>query len=320
MKISKEMLHIDLQPYYWKVNALRPVFGNKILLGAFNTVVRMMKGRNIDGLDCSEVYIPSADGKTRIRTRLYKPLNHEGTLPGLLYLHGGGYMTGTPEMAPNEIKRFIEKRPCVVIAPDYRLSVEAPYPAALNDCCDALVWAKENAGDLGVNPDKFIVAGHSAGGGLTAAVTLRMRDTKQVNIAFQMPIYPMIDDQQPHDPARQMYRTTWDSKTNLFGWGLYLRDLHAKGADIPAYAAPARNHDYTDFPPTISFVGTLEPFHMETVAYMAALEAAGIDVRFKAFEGCFHGFEIIAANTNIGRAGLDYTYDSYAEFYDKYAV
>lgn len=321
MIITKDMLHTDLQPYYWKVNALRPVFGNKPLLIAFNAIVdQTMKGRDIDGLDCSEINVKGSDGKTQIRTRIYKPLNHDGPLPAMLFIHGGGYIAGVPEMSDNEIKCFIETRPCVVIAPDYRLSLEAPYPAALNDCCDTLLWARDNAGQIGINSDKFIIAGNSAGGGLTAAVTLKMRDTKEVNIAFQMPIYPMIDDQQPYDPARQMFRTSWDTKTNKFGWQQYLKDLHAKGEDIPPYAAPARNRDYTDFPPTISLVGTLEPFHVETVNYMTAIKAAGIDVRFKAYEGCFHGFEITAADTGIGRKGRDFTYDSYAEFYDRYAV
>ena len=238
----------------------------------------------------------------------------------MLYFHGGGYISGLPEQAGNEIKRFIETRPCVVIAPDYRLALEAPYPAAFDDCYDTLLWARDNARDIGINPDKFIIAGHSAGGGLAAAVTLKARDTKDVTIAFQMPIYPMIDDTQTQDPARQIYGGTWDNHTNKFAWQQYLRDLRVKGPTIPPYAAAARNRDYTDFPPTSSFVGSLEPFYWETVTYMVALKAAGVDTRFEVFEGCFYGFEIVAGNTPIGKKGQQFTYDSFAEFYDAYAV
>lgn len=321
MKVTKEMVHGDLRSRYRMLSALRPVFGNKVLVSAFNTVLkRSYRGRDIDGLECSEVLVPGHDGVTKIRTRIYRPSNHHGDLPAMLYIHGGGYISGIPEQAGNEIRRFIETRACVVIAPDYRLALEAPYPAAFDDCYDTLIWARDNAQHLGIKPDSLIVAGHSAGGGLAAAVTLKARDTGDVNIAFQMPIYPMIDDTQPDDPSRHMLGGTWDSRTNRFGWQQYLRGLRAQGQDIPAHAAPAHNRDWSGLPPTVSFVGTLEPFYQETAAYMQALRTAGVDTRFKVFEGCFHGFEIVAGDTAIGREGQQFTYDSYAAFYDAYAA
>ncbi|SIO00266.1 alpha/beta hydrolase [Vannielia litorea] len=321
MIVTKDMVHGDLRSRFRTLSALRLVFGNRVLVSALNALVkRTYRGRDIDGLVCGEILVPGHDGTTRIRTRIYRPSDHDGDLPAMLYIHGGGYISGIPEQAANEIRRFIETRPCVVIAPDYRLALEAPYPAAFDDCYDTLLWVRDNAQQLGINPDRIIVAGHSAGGGLTAAVTLKARDTGDVKIAFQMPIYPMIDDTQPDDPAREILGGTWDSRTNRFGWQQYLRDLRARGQDIPAHAAPARNQDYSGFPPTISFVGTIEPFYPETVTYIEALKAAGIDTRFEAFEGCFHGFEIVAADTPIGQRGQRFTYDSYADFYDAYAT
>ncbi|WP_310993970.1 alpha/beta hydrolase [Aequorivita marina] len=319
MKVKKNMLHKDLQSYYRSINALRLIFENKWLLKPFNAITALItNGKNVKDLDCSEVYVLSSDGKTKIRARIYKPKSQQEKLPIMLYIHGGGYISGTPEMAAGEIKKFIQKRPCVVISPDYRLALKAPYPAAFNDCYDTMLWAKNNADQLGINNDKFIIAGHSAGGGLTAAVTLKARDTKDVNIAFQMPIYPMIDDTQPTDKSREIYNLTWDNTTNTFGWKQYLRGIKAQGKEVPAYAAPARNKDYLNFPPTISFVGTLEPFYKETEQYINALKNADIDVKFKIFEDCFHGFEAVASKTSIGQEGQKFTYDSYAEFYDKY--
>lgn len=321
MKVTKNSVHSDLRGQFRMLNAARPMFGNRFLTSLLNAAVnRSYRGRDVEGLDCSEVFIPGHDGKTKIRTRIYRPQTHTGDLPAMLYFHGGGYISGLPEQADNEIKRFIETRPCVVIAPDYRLALEAPYPAAFDDCYDTLLWARDNARDIGINPDKFIIAGHSAGGGLAAAVTLKSRDTKDVTIAFQMPIYPMIDDTQPEDPVRQIHGGTWDNRTNKFAWQQYLREIRANGPHVPVYAAAARNRDYTDFPPTISFVGSLEPFYRETVTYMGALKAAGIDTRFEVFDDCFHGFEIVAGNTPIGQKGQQFTYDSYAEFYDAYVV
>ncbi|WP_460274734.1 alpha/beta hydrolase [Celeribacter sp. ULVN23_4] len=321
MRVTKDLVHRDLQSRYRMLSAARHLFRRRFPLSVFNALLGgMFRGRNVDGLICDETHVPSHDGTTHIRTRIYRPANYDGPLPALLYIHGGGYITGLPEQSGNEIKRFIETRPCVVIAPDYRLALDAPYPAALDDCYDTLLWVRDNAGQIGIDPDKIIVAGHSAGGGLTAAVTLKARDTDDVNIAFQMPIYPMIDDTQPDDPSREVLGGTWDSRTNRFGWGQYLRSLHASGQDIPPYAAAARNTDYSGFPPTISFVGTLEPFFWETVAYMDAIKAAGVDTRFEVFEGCFHGFEIVAGDTPIGQKGQRFTYDSFAEFYDAYAA
>ena len=97
----------------------------------------------------------------------------------------------------------------------------------------------------------------------------------------------MIDDQQPTDASREMQVPVWSSLTNKVGWGAYLAELHKRGADIPAYAAPARNRDYQDFPPTITFVGTLEPFYWETQAYVKALGEAGVPCVIRSLIGVF---------------------------------
>jgi acetyl esterase/lipase len=280
---------------------------------------RSARGKAVETLQCEEAYIPSSDGAAQIRVRIYRPREAAGELPLMLYIHGGGYIMGCPEMTNDFYERFIETRPCVIVAPDYRKAWTKPFPAGLDDCYDTLLWAIGNADDLGIRRRKVIVAGHSAGGGLTAAVTLKARDQGDVDIAFQMPFYPMIDDRQPSDPAREIHTPVWDTTMNRIGWGSYLADLQRQQAEIPAYAAPARNADYSGFPPTITFVGTLEPFFWETRAYVEALRAADVDVAYKEYEGCFHAFELFAGNKPVGRDGMDFTFERYAGFYDKYA-
>ena len=321
MKVTKDMIHKDIRMEFTLLRGMPVVFSNKWLLKAFDGLSRFIQvGSNIKSLDCEETTIPGRQGQQGIRVRIYRPKNHKGKLPAMLYLHGGGYILGSPENAHAAIEKFIHKRPCVIIAPDYRKATSEPYPAALNDCYDTLVWAKEHASDLNILDKRFMVAGHSAGGGLTAAVTLLNRDRKEVDIAFQMPFYPMIDDTQPDDPQRYMITSVWDSRSNKAGWDAYLSDLKKKNRDIPAYAAPARNKDYSHFPPTITFVGDKEPFYWETVDYAKALEAAGIPVRFKIYEGCFHGFDMVNERKPIAKDAQDFTYNHYAEFYDKYVV
>ena len=317
MRSLKTLLDPQLRLKYPKVAIIGFLMTKTWGVRLLTFLTRLSDGKNIDGLDCSQQHIPSGSGGPDIRLRIFKPRNVNGPLPCLLFLHGGGYMIGNPEATFNSIKQFIYTRPCIAIAPDYRKSVEAPYPAAFNDCYDTLLWIRDNAAFLGVRADQIIVGGPSAGGGLTAALTLKARDTGDVKIAFQMPLYPMIDDRQNTESARQMTLYPWDARLNKKGWDLYLAGLNQTHAEIPAYAAPARNNDYTDFPPTITFVGDLEPFRDETIAYAEALSAAGIPVAFELFKGCFHGFDLIAPDAGISKKANRFLLEAYGRYYDQ---
>lgn len=317
MQITKDQVHPDLKSLYGPLSVMAALM-KKPWFRRFSTWAgdHLLQGKDIESLDCDERYIPSSDGHWQIRTRIYRPKQIEGPLPAMIYIHGGGYIIGSPETAHSIIERFVATRPCVVIAPDYRKAFTEPFPAGFNDCYETLLWAKDNAADLGINDTGFIVAGHSAGGGLTAAVTLKARDTGDAKLAFQMPIYPMIDDTQPVDSRRTMKSPVWDTELNKIGWDAYLAGVRSRGEEVTSYAAPARNQDYSNFPPTISFVGTMEPFYPEDVAYVDALRDAGIEVAFKEYPGCFHAFDMMAKG--IGDEAKDFTYDRYAEFYDRY--
>ena len=316
MKITSDMVDDSLKPYFWPMKLLAFMLSKKSAVKLINKASARRKGANVDDLHCQERYIPSRNGGPAIRIRIFKPLNVTGELPGFLYLHGGGYLIGTPENYPGIIKKFVNAGPCILIAPDYRKALEAPYPAALNDCYDTLLWLKENAQSLGAIPDKFIVGGHSAGGGLTAAVALKARDTKDVDIAFQMPIYPMIDDRQITESASDTDSPVWSSKTNKLGWHLYLKELREKGLEIPAYAAPARATDYANLPPTITFVGDLEPFRDETIEYVENLRKMAVPVEFKLFEGCYHGFDEVAPDSEVAQQAWRFVLDRFSNFID----
>ena len=283
MKVTRQMLNEGLRRRLNVLKMIAFIFRYKPLARLFNVLNSRSIGKDVEGLKCEEVYMPSSDGSYSIRVRIYRPPIGAGELPAMLYLHGGGYLFGNPEFAGDFYLETINKRPCVIVAPDYRKAYTKPYPGALDDCYDTLLWLNENAASLGVAPDRIMVAGHSAGGGLTAAVTFKARDTGDVNIAFQMPIYPMIDDRQPDDPDRAIDTFGWDTEANRIAWNAYLADLKRQGAEIPAYAAPARNSDYRGFPPTITFVGSMEPFYWETVGYVKSLKEVGIDVAFEEY-------------------------------------
>ncbi len=263
-------------------------------------VDRLLRRRVPAGLVRSEEWIRRPDG-SRLRILVYRARDARPDAPGLLWLHGGGYATGAPEFEASSFRPLIAGSGAVVVSPDYRLSPEAPYPAALDDSYAALLWLKDNAVRLGVRPDQIAVAGGSAGGGLTAATTLYARDEGEVAVAFQMPLYPMIDDRGETESGRDNDAPVWDSVTNRSAWRLYLGDLYG-AADVPAYAAPARATDHAGLPPTMTFVGSLDPFRDETVHYVENLRAAGVPVEFREFAGAYHGFDVLVPKASASRA------------------
>jgi acetyl esterase/lipase len=161
-----------------------------------------------------------------------------------------------------------------------------------------------------VRPDQLFVMGVSAGGGLTAAVSLMARDRGEVRIAHQMPLYPMIDHRMVTGSSRDNDAPVWGSKHNRIAWDLYLGGL--AGDDVPRYASPALETDYSDLPPTSTFVGDLDPFLDETVAYAEGLAAAGVAVEFRRYPRCYHGFDMIRPGAKVSRAAKDFLCDRFA--------
>lgn len=318
MKVVKNMLDKELRSSYWMLKISGRILMNKTGVKILNRNSARSKGKNIEGLHCEEKLIPSRNGGPDIRIRIFSPLNFTGNLPGMLYIHGGGLLLGTPEDYLAVIKKFIEATPCIIVAPDYRKALDAPFPAAFNDCYDTLLWMNEHISQLHAVPCKWIVAGHSAGGGLAAAVTLKATDTQDVKIAFQMPIYPMLDDRQNTESAKDNDSPGWSSRSNKLGWTTYLKDLVEKNASIPPYAAAARATDYSKLPPTITFVGDLEPFRDETIQYVENLRKNNVPVTFKLYRGCFHAFDVVFPDKDISKDAWSFLLTSYSNYINTY--
>ncbi len=284
--------------------------------------LRRAAGNDMVGAVSRTVSIARSDGNGMIRTRIFRPHNAPATLPIVLCLHGGGYAIGTPEQANfmRVCAGLMAVRDCVVVAPDYRLSLDAPYPAGLHDCYDSLLWAKENAAEIGGRTDQIFVMGDSGGGGLAVAVCLLARDRGDVAIAFQMPLYPMLDDRQINPSAVNNTMPIWNSRFNALAWKLYLRGLVEKGEPIPTYASPSRATDYTGLPPAATFVGDLDPFLDETVHYVERLKAAAIPVQFQIFEGCYHGFEQVVPTAAVSQAAVRFIQEAFAYAVDNYTA
>ena len=240
-----------------------------------------------------------------IEILILRPLKNarpKSKTPGILWIHGGDYRTGMTEMiymsrAVNLVKTY----GAVVVTPEYRLSHEAPYPAALEDCYAALKYLKEHIEELGINDSQLMVGGESAGGGLTAALCMYTRDKGEINIAYQMPLYPMIDNEDT-ESSKDNHAPIWNTKKNHSAWKLYLRGL--EGKEVPAYAAPARQTDYSNLPPAYTFVGDIEPFYCETLTYIENLHKAGIEAKVDVYPNRFHAFDMMMPFKKVSKEAI----------------
>lgn len=247
--------------------------------------------------------IPTDDGRT-MKLMIVRPEGAVRSEPatGVLWLHGGGYLLGFPEMAfMSRAADLVRQCGAVLLCPAYRLSPRAPYPAALEDAHHALLYMKDHARDLGIRPDQIMVGGESAGGGLAAALCLYARDAESVRIAFQLPLYPMLDCEDTLTSADN-HAKVWNTRRNRFAWRLYLRSI--KDGDVPIYASPARCRDYRGLPPAYTFVGDAEPFYAETLAYVDALRKAGVSAEVDVYPGQYHAFDMMEPNSAAAREAV----------------
>lgn len=243
-------------------------------------------------------YIAGPDGDW-LRIRVYRPLAPQGPRPALLWIHGGGFIMGHPEHDQARNIALCRSLGIVVAAVNYRLGPENPFPAPLEDCHAALAWLHGHAEALGIDPSRIAVGGASAGAGLAAGLTLLAHDRGNLPIAFQMLIYPMLDDRTVlrTDVDRRSLRL-WSMGSNYTGWRAYL-GREPGGEDISAYAAPSRRKDLGGLPPAWVGVGTCDLFHDEDLNYAARLSAAGGDCTLKVVDGAFHIFDLVAPKANV---------------------
>jgi acetyl esterase/lipase len=261
-----------------------------------------MKGKEAPpDLLVDDVTVPGLPGNPDVPLRLYRPRTLAGAAPALLWIHGGGLISGSPLQDERTNIDFARTLGITVAAVTYRLAPQHPAPAALEDAFAALRWLSQNSGARGIDPDRIAIGGASAGGGLAAGLALMARDRGDVVPAFQLLLYPMIDD-------RTTMRTDidtrnlrmWTTKSNLYGWTSYL-GRSPGGADVSPYAAPARSQDLSGLPPAWIGVGTLDLFHDEDVAYAERLNASGVPCTLDVIDGAFHGFNAVMPKAAVSK-------------------
>jgi len=247
-----------------------------------------------------EVVVPGADGHDPT-VRVYSPPTEGAGRPCIYWIHGGGYMFGSGLTIDARINRWVETFDCVAVSIEYRLAPEDPYPAPLDDCYAGLLWTAQHADELGIDPARIAIAGASAGGGLAAGLAILARDRGEVTPAFQLLIYPMIDDSNTSVSSHIEGAPVWSRSANDLGWRAYLGPRFGTD-DIPAYAAHARVDDVAGLPPAWIGVGSLDVFRDEDITYASRLLAAGIPTELHVYPGAPHGFEMVCPDATVAKA------------------
>lgn len=236
-------------------------------------------------------------GPTSIR--VHQPATSDRPRPALLWVHGGGYVLGTAAQDDSVCGHLAQSLGIVVAAVEYRLAPEHRFPVPLHDCYDALTWL---ARQPQVDPTRIAIGGASAGGGLAAALALLAHERGEVQLAFQLLSYPMLDDRTATrtDIDESNFRL-WNNTSNRFAWQSYT-GYPPDSVEVSGLAAPSRHDDLSGLPPAWIGVGTLDLFHDEDVAYGSRLREAGVECELKTVQGAYHGFDSIQPKAGVSQA------------------
>jgi acetyl esterase len=228
--------------------------------------------------------------------------------PAILHIHGGGMVIGSAIAGQVGASAMAVEQDAVVVSVDYRLAPETPFPGPQEDCYAALGWMIANASLLGIDPQRIVITGESAGGGLAAALALMVRDRGEYRIAGQLLVYPMLDHRtwgadDPHkNPTTGEY--IWDREMNRFGWES-LRGDYALDDERRGWFSPARADDLAGLAPAFLCVGALDLFLDEDMDYARRLSAAAVPVELHVYPGAFHGFNLVATADVAQRCARD---------------
>ena len=251
-----------------------------------------------------ELTVPGPEGAPEIALTVLRPAEGTGPWPAIYHTHGGGMVVGDRYTMLDSFLPYVTEIGAVVVSVEYRLAPEHPDPAPVEDCYAGLKWLARNAASVDADPDRILIAGASAGGGLAAGTALLARDRGFPRLTHQVLICPMLDDRF-QTPSSQMLvgEGVWDSGANTYGWTALLGDRRGT-ADVSPYAAPAREQDLSGLPRSYLDVGTVETFRDEVIDYATRLSQAGVSVDLHLWGGGYHGSDLSVPQAALSQASL----------------
>lgn len=289
------------EPYPLRADTILP--SRRHVAGLIPPLAEQIGSLPVTGTD---LLIPGPAGAPDVEVTVIRPASaRSGPAPAVLGIHGGGMVLGTRFFGTGELIDLAHRHGVVGVAVEYRLAPEHPGPAAAEDCYAALTWLAAHAPGLGVDPERIIVSGASAGGGLSASVALMARDRGGPRLAGQLLNTPMLDDRNETVSSRQYSGLgIWDRGNNEAAWTAVLGQARGT-ADVHPYSAAARAKDLTGLPPAFIDVGAAEVFRDEATAYATRLWAAGGTAELHVWSGAYHGFSGSSPAARVSRAAQE---------------
>lgn len=235
---------------------------------------------------------------------IYRPdRGADGPLPGLIYFHGSGWVLANIEICDSFSRALANRSGCVVFAVNYQKAPEHKFPVPLDDCYAATRWVFDNAYELGLDAGRIGVIGDSAGGNLAAAVALRARDEGGPKLAYQVLVYPAVQYgwDTPSAVANAEGYLLQRASMEYF-WNHY---VGSRSDEINPYCSPLAARDHSGLPPAFIACAEYDPLCDDGRNYAEKLQAAGVPVKFRLYEGMIHGFLWMSGVFDQSKALLD---------------
>lgn len=261
---------------------------------------------SMDDVEKTSTTVKAQDGHEIPVTIFRKSGSSKLSGPGVLYCHGGGYISLSVAHYQKVLEYYVSKSGVPVFAPDYRLAPEHPYPTAIEDCYSCLEWLGEEAKSQNVDPSRIAVLGDSAGGGIAAGLAIMARDKGlSPPLARQMLIGSMLDDRSTlrKQPAIDSM-ATWRTDDNITGWQAYLRSHTASANGVSPYAAPSRVEDVSGLASLYLEVPDIDIFRDENVTYATRIAQANIETEVHVWSGVPHSFELFSPKITATQIAL----------------
>ena len=242
--------------------------------------------------------IPGPAGPVPVR--VYRPEPTGSPPQAAVFFHGGGWVLGGLDSHDTLCRELAAQAGAVLVAVDYRLAPEHPYPAGLDDCAAATRWVAAHAADLGADGSRLAVVGDSAGASMAASVAMLARDDGDVAVTLQVLAYPALDPAMDTASYKQNADDPFLSRSEMETyWSYYLGD-----SAPDRLAAPALAPGLAGLPPAYVMVAGRDVLRDEGAAYAERLAAAGVPVRLRRFDDMVHGFLLCTAWLDAARAGV----------------
>jgi len=255
----------------------------------------------------SEAFAPAFNAPD-VRLVVMNPPSKNRNRGAILHLHGGGMVVGTPDRAVADKPHLALQHDCVVVSVDYRLCPETPFPGPQQDNYAALLWLAERGDELGIDPNRIVVMGESAGGGLAASLAIMARDRKGPKLAGQVLIYPMLDWRTggPHDRYKNRHtgEFIWTREKNRYGWEALRGDYQVRD-ERKGWFSPSVAEDLSGLAPAYISTGALDLFLDEDLDYARRLVDCGVQTELHVYPGAIHAFELVPDTGLAEQAAMD---------------